>query len=78
MGKKHRKHRPNPDGRWSEPEEITNMRAELEGEHEAKLGLFRWTHDREPDSKFELDQFIENLIREQYNNGFDIVQYPWA
>lgn len=54
------------------------MRAELEGEHEAKLGLFRGTHDREPEIEFELSQFIENLIREQYNNGFDTVHYPWA
>jgi hypothetical protein len=78
VGKKRRKHHPNANGTWPEPEEITNMRAELEGEHEAKLGLFRWTHDREPESEFELDQFIERLIREQYNNGFDTVQYPWA
>jgi hypothetical protein len=78
VGKKRRKPRPNASGVWPEPEEITNMRAELEGEHEAKLGLFRWTHDREPESESELNSFIENLIREQYNNGHDTVQYPWA
>jgi hypothetical protein len=78
VGNKRRKRRPNASGIWPEPEEITNMRAELADDREAKLGLFRWTHDREPDSDFELDQFIESLIREQYNNGFDTVQYPWV
>ena len=78
MGRKHRKNRPDADGPWPEPAEITNMRAELEGDHEAKLGLFHWTHDREPESEYELNRFIESLIREQYNDGHDTVQYPWA
>jgi hypothetical protein len=78
VGRSRRKHRPNANGTWPEPEEITNMRAELADDREAKLGPFRWTHDREPESEDELNSFIECLIREQYNNGFDAVQYPWA
>jgi hypothetical protein len=76
--KNRRKLRPNDSGVWPEPVEITNMRAELEGDDETQRGLFIWTHDREPESEFELNQFIETLIREQYNQGYDTVQYPWA
>jgi hypothetical protein len=52
--------------------------AELEGDFETQRGLFFWTHDREPENVYELTQFIETLIREQYNQGHDTVQYPWA
>jgi len=55
------------------PDEMVRMHDELNANPEWKLVLFRDSFDREPESDYELDTFIEALVRNRYNNGIDHV-----
>lgn len=70
MGKKRKRRTSEPVGM---PEEMLRMHAELDENPEWKLVLFRDTHDREPESDWELQSFIERLVRSRYNDGIDHV-----